>query len=65
MKMFDDTEIEEYKSHQNKSPISINNLDINKIVVSNKLAFAKQDFKYFIGYKDAIKIDLYAYSIQK
>ena len=30
----------------------INNIDINKIVVSNKFPFAKQDFKYFIGYKD-------------
>ena len=38
-----------------KSPISINNIDINKIVVSNKLPFGKQDFKYFIGYKDAEK----------
>ena len=25
---FDDTEIEEYKFHQNKSPILINNIDI-------------------------------------
>ena len=32
---FDDTEIEEYKFHQNKSPISINNIDFNKIVVSS------------------------------
>ena len=31
---FDDTEIEEYKFHQNISPISINDIDINKIVVS-------------------------------
>ena len=29
-KKFDDTEFEEYKLHQNKSPV-----DINKIVVSN------------------------------
>ena len=28
-----DTEIGEYKFHQNKSPTSINNIDINKIVV--------------------------------
>ena len=41
---FDDTETEEY--------ILINDVDINKIVVSNKLPFGKQDFKYFIGYKD-------------
>ena len=33
---FDDTEIEEYKFHQYKSPILINNIDITKIVVSNK-----------------------------
>ena len=49
---FDDTKIEEYEFHEHKSPISINNIDINKIVVSNKLHFGKQDFKYFIGYKD-------------
>ena len=29
-----DTEIEEYQFHQHKSPISINNIDVNKIVVS-------------------------------
>ena len=33
---FDDTEIEEYKFHQYKSPISLNNMDIKEIVVSNK-----------------------------
>ena len=33
---FDDTEIKEYEFHQHKNTISINNIDINKIVVSNK-----------------------------
>ena len=33
----------------------INNIDINKIVLSNKVLFVNQDFKYFIGYKDAKK----------
>ena len=55
---FDDTEIEEYKFYQNKSPISINNIDNNKIVVSNKPHFGKQGFKYCIGYKDSKKIRL-------
>ena len=50
---FDDTKTEEYKFHQNKSPISINDLYTNRIVVSNKLKFGKQDFKYIIGYKDS------------
>ena len=44
---FDDTEIEEYKFHQYKGPVSINNVDINKIVVSNNFPFEK----YFIDYK--------------
>ena len=34
----------------------IDNIDINKILVSNKFSFGKRNFKYFIGYKDAIKI---------
>ena len=53
---FDGTEIEEYKFHQNKNPIPINEIDIKKIVVLDKLLFGKQDFKYFIGYKDHEKI---------
>ena len=36
-----------------KALSSINNIDINKVVVSNKVSFDKQDFKYFISYKDA------------
>ena len=47
-----DAEIAEYKFHQNKSSVSINDKDINKIVVFNKHPFGKQDYKYFIGYKD-------------
>ena len=30
---YDDTEVEEYKCHQYKSPISINDIGYNKIVV--------------------------------
>ena len=33
----DDTEIEKYKFHQYKSPILIGNIDVNKIVVSNRM----------------------------
>ena len=54
---FDDTETEEYEFHQYKSPILINDVDINEIVVS--ICFGTQDFKYSNGYKD--KLDLYAY----
>ena len=60
-KKFDGTEIEEYESHQQENPISRNNVDINKIVIINNLPFDKQNFKYFIDYKDAKKLELYAY----
>ena len=48
---FDDTEIKKYNFHRNESPILISDIDINEIVVSNKLPFGKEDFRYFIGYK--------------
>ena len=40
---FDDTDIEKNEFHQHKSPILINDIYINEIVVSNKLPFVKQD----------------------
>ena len=56
IKKFYDTEIQEYKFHQYKSPISTKNIHINKIVEYNKFLAGKQYFKYFIGYKDNKKI---------
>ena len=41
---FNDTQIKKYKSHQNESPIWIKDIDIKKIVISNKFSFGKQDF---------------------
>ena len=62
---FGDTETEEHKFYQNKSPISINDIDTIKIVVSNELPYGKQDFKYFIGYKDSEKSrPLYIFRLQ-
>ena len=43
-----DIEIEKQKFHQHKRPILINNIDINKIVVSNKVSFGKKGFEYFM-----------------
>ena len=61
---FDNTETEEYKFYQHESPILINDIGINEIVVS-KLPFGKQNFKYCIGYKENKKLDLYTFSFQK
>ena len=56
IKNFDSNEIEKYKFHQYKSPILIYIIDINKLVVSNKVSFGKKDFKYLMSYKGAKKI---------
>ena len=50
---FGNIEIENQKFHQYKRSISVKNIDIKKIAVSNKVSFGKKGFKYFIGYKDA------------
>ena len=63
--IFGDIEIQKQKFHELKRPISIKNIDINKIVVSNKVSFSKKGFKYFIGYKDAKKLDFYVYFSEK
>ena len=59
---FGDIEIEKQKFHQHKRTISIKNIDINKIVVSNKITFGKKGFEYFTGYKI---LDLYVYFYQE
>ena len=45
-----DNDIEKHIFHLNKSSILINNIDTNKV------SFGKNDFKYFIGYKDVKKV---------
>ena len=45
---FNDTGIEKYKFHQYKSPILINELNINKVVVSNRFPFGKRDFNILL-----------------
>ena len=56
MKKFDDNEIAKYRFHQYKRSILIDIIHVNKIVVSNKTCFGKNNFKYFIDYKNAKKI---------
>ena len=48
---FVDIEIQKQTFHQNKGPSSIKTIDINKMVVSNRVPFGKTGFKYFVGYK--------------
>ena len=48
---FNHTEIEKCEFYEHKSPVSISNIDVNKMVVSNKVPFSEKDFEYFTGYK--------------
>ena len=59
---FHDSDIEKYKFQQYKSPFSIS---LFQQPYFDQVSFGKKDFKYFTGYKDAKKIDLYAYCFQK
>ena len=53
---FGETEVEKYKFHQHKSPISIYDVNIDRIVVTNRVRFGKKGFNYFIGYKNGYKV---------
>ena len=53
---FGNIQIEKQKFHQHERPISIKNIDINKIITSNMASFGKRSFRYFIGYKDAKRV---------
>ena len=37
--------------HKNKRPININEVDIEEIVLSHKVLYSKDSFKYFIEYR--------------
>ena len=50
-----ESEIEKYRFCQRKNDID-KQQDINKILVSNKVSFGKNGFKYFIGFKDNNKL---------
>ena len=58
-------EIEKQKFHQYKRPFSIKNIDINKIVVSNKVSFSKKNVDISLATKMPNKLDLYAHFFQK
>ena len=38
--------------HASKQPTALNLVNVNQIVVSDKLEYRDKGFKYFFGYKD-------------
>ena len=47
---FGNIEIEKNTFYRYKSPIPLRDVDINKVLVFNKISFDEKNYKYFIGY---------------
>ena len=48
--MLRDTEIENKKFYHHKTPIFLKDVDVEKVLVSNKISFGEENYKYFIVY---------------
>ena len=48
--MFGDIKIEKNEFYRHKSPIFLRDVDIEKVLVSNKIFFSEKDYRYFTGY---------------
>ena len=49
---FRENEIENSKFHCYKNPTFIKDVDIDNILISNKIYSGEKNYKYFIGYRD-------------
>ena len=45
---FGNIEIEKNKFYHNKTPIFLKDVDIEKVLVSNKISFGKKNYKYLL-----------------
>ena len=50
MLTLDNIEIEKNKFYCHKTPILLRDVDIEIVLVSNKISFDKKTYNYFIGY---------------
>ena len=55
-KEFGNTEVEKHEFHRHKTSKSINDVDVSKMEVPNRVSFGKKSFKYFIDDKDGRKV---------
>ena len=58
------TDVKKSSFHKSKYPIDINEVNIGKIVISNKVLYGKKGLKYFIRYKGDDKIKRLCISFQ-
>ena len=63
---FDDKKIRKNDFYKNKKLNRIDNIDINKMLVSKKKSYGnKNSLKYFIGYNDMMLLDHYVWDFLK
>ena len=48
--MFEDIKIGKNKFYHHKTPILGGDVDIEDVLVANKISFGEKNYKYFIGY---------------
>ena len=49
---FDNIRVSQNEFHKTKQPIDLMSVNVNQIVVSDRLKHSDEGFKYFIGYQD-------------
>ena len=47
---FGDIFLKKNKFYRNKAPISLKDVDIEKVLVSDQISFGEKNYKYFIGH---------------
>ena len=47
---FNNIQIEKSKFYRHKTPIFLEDVDIQKVLVSSKISFGEKNYKYFISY---------------
>ena len=53
----DNIKIKKSAFHNSEYPADPNQVDIIKILISDKVSFGKKAYKYFFGYKDEEKVN--------
>ena len=62
---FDNIRIDEKEFHESKQPINLDLVNVDQIVISDKLQHNDDGFRYFIGHKKAILLNRHVLSYLK
>ena len=62
---FDNIKVTKSACHSSKYPTDINEIDIKKILIFDKVLYGKKGFKYFNGYKNHGKIKPFCIMLPK